>query len=355
MKRIKIIAILIGILVFTSGAGLVYFANRYQNQTEEIETLAKELKDVEPERRKLDRENREFKSKYTNLLQEYEALKGDRQNVLLQTKRLLKEKGEYLGIEESLSDLQKEMKLLETEREEALEQAQAAQGEFRKLQSIHLDLEKEKDDYRKKYERIQKGIALKELQEKLSQIEEESKETASSLQKEYDALVRDFNDAEKELSKLQEDKNKKEARIKVLRDSLGEYKKRYDEAKKKNKGLTKELKDLPKKFTEVARQNKALLKDTSKMHYNLGVFYTNNNEYKRAITEFEKAIEINPEDTYAHFNLGYIYAEYLVDRKKAIAQFRHYLRLTKGDDQDVDWVKKYLLVWETYEGKTTMK
>ena len=91
------------------------------------------------------------------------------------------------------------------------------------------------------------------------------------------------------------------------------------------------------------------------MHYNLGVFYTQHKEYKRAIAEFEKAIELNPDDPYAHFNLGYIYAEYLVDRSKAVEHFRHYLRLADKSDKDIDWVKKYILTWQAWEGKTPLK
>ncbi|MBU1871731.1 MAG: tetratricopeptide repeat protein, partial [Candidatus Omnitrophica bacterium] len=75
----------------------------------------------------------------------------------------------------------------------------------------------------------------------------------------------------------------------------------------------------------------------------------------RAIAEFEKAIELNPEDPYFHYNLGYIYAEYMVDRPKAIEHFRHFLRLTKNEDKDVDWVKKYILTWQTWEGKRPIK
>ena len=91
------------------------------------------------------------------------------------------------------------------------------------------------------------------------------------------------------------------------------------------------------------------------MHYNLVVFYTKNNEYDRAVAEFEQCIKINPNDAAAHFNIGYIYSEYLVNRKRAMEYFRHYLRLAKSDDPDVDWVKKYMLTWETYEGKMPMQ
>jgi tetratricopeptide (TPR) repeat protein len=87
------------------------------------------------------------------------------------------------------------------------------------------------------------------------------------------------------------------------------------------------------------------------MHYNLGVFYMREKNYPRAIAEFEKALELTPDDAYAHFNLGYIYAEYVVNRPKAIEHFRNYLRLAKKGDKDVDWVKKYIISWETWQGK----
>ena len=127
------------------------------------------------------------------------------------------------------------------------------------------------------------------------------------------------------------------------------------EAQKKNKRLELEALNVPKKFAEIGRQNKILLKDTAQMHYNLGVFYTKNKEYDRAVAEFEKVVEINPDDSYAQFNLGYIYAEYLVNRDKAVEHFRHYLTLAKSDDKDIDWVKKYLLTWETFNGKKPME
>ncbi len=85
------------------------------------------------------------------------------------------------------------------------------------------------------------------------------------------------------------------------------------------------------------------------MHYNLGVFYSQHKEYKRATLEFLKALELRPDDASAHYNLGYIYAEHLVNQPKAIEHFKEYLRITKGGkDRDADKAKKYILLWETY-------
>ena len=134
-----------------------------------------------------------------------------------------------------------------------------------------------------------------------------------------------------------------------------EHQEDVDEALRKNKALAQELRDLPKKVTELARQNKKLIQETSRMHYNLGVFFTRQRDYRRALTEFKKAVEIEPSDAYSHFNLGYIYAEYLVNREKAVEHFRKFLNLAEADDEDTEWVKRYLLTWETYGGKEAMK
>ena len=117
--------------------------------------------------------------------------------------------------------------------------------------------------------------------------------------------------------------------------------------------LRRKISKRPKKVTELARQNRILLKETALMHYNLGVFYTQRNEFPRAISEFIKAVELNPDDPDAQFNLGYIYAEHLEKRKQAVKYFQNYLRLVGGlegvNEKDINWVRRYLLIWETYD------
>jgi len=110
------------------------------------------------------------------------------------------------------------------------------------------------------------------------------------------------------------------------------------------------MRDLPKKFSELARQNRTLIKETSEMHYNLGVANIKNKEYGRAIKEFEKVLELKPQDAYANYNLGYIYAEHLVDRERAIKYFQNYLAYAP-DARDANWVRKYILTWQTWYGR----
>ena len=205
----------------------------------------------------------------------------------------------------------------------------------------------------KKKNKTEISALKKANKNEISMLKKMSQQEVADLKKESLVLNKNLNKTQKEMDKLSKNYDKAEMKIEKLENNLDLLEKNYAIAEKKNKALEREMKRMPKKFTEIAKQNKALIKETSAMHYNLGVFYTKKKEYKRAAREFRKAIEINPDDEQAYFNLGYIYAEYIVDRKLAIKNFRHYLRLAKGDDEDMDWVKKYLLTWETYEGKGT--
>lgn len=352
---------------------------------------------------------------YTELVKKYEMIKRDRDNLLIQTKRLLEQKRSNRELEEDFEKkLQTDKELLEGEKNQILGVNQKLREEIKnllqKLDESQVKLESERERFEMLYEEAKRGTRIKELEktiselkkdarqqisllkeenkkeiyllkkekeeeisalrkekeemisilekengEKLTSLKRESEEKISGLRNERDLLSKNLREAQRETDSLNRIKEKAEKDMKEMREGLDDFKKNMADAVEKNKALEKELEVLPKKFSEIARQNKMLIKQTAEMHYNLGVFYTKRQEYKRAITEFVKAIEINPQDAYAHFNLGYIYAEFLVDRKRAVDHFKNYLRLAKGDDKDVDWARKYLLTWETYEGKESVK
>ncbi len=237
-----------------------------------------------------------------------------------------------------------------------------------KLKERVSELKKTNKELKEKYKSIESDL-LKD-NARLNALLEDAKDEIKTVKKKYEAEIAKLereadavqNNLEEKLSqtkdklaRLQSEKARAErsafAKIDKLTKKLSDLESKYNQLTSRNKALENELKYLPRKFSEISRQNRKLLKETAEMHYNLGVFYAKNKEYKRAIAEFVKALDINPEDAYAHFNLGYIYAEYLIDRQKAIDHFRHFLRLAEGSDKDIDWVRKYLLTWETYDGK----
>ena len=239
----------------------------------------------------------------------------------------LREKGPDLpdagAVEEKTKELRKE--LLSRQKESA------------KLHSELARLEKENDSLGASKK---EADSLKKENSKASAERKHDKDLLSQAVKEKDTVI-------KEKDAVIKDKD-------ALAAELKQYKKNYAEAVKRNKAFERDIKNMPKKFSELARQNIAMRKETSEMHYNLGVFYAKNKEYERAVNEFKKTVDIDPEHAYAYFNLGYINAEYMVNRKEAIANFRHYLNLAKSDDKDAEWAKKYILTWQTWEGKQSI-
>jgi len=338
MKIIKILAgVAIIVLIFAQTAGIIHFYNKSKGFKQDITAL-------KPAYEKLSTEEKDLKAKYADLLKENAAMKEDRNNLLTQAKNLLGEKNRASELEISLGKTTKDLEVLTKEKQEIDSYNLSLKDEVAKLQEAQTKMAAERDDFKIAYEKARKDTTIKELQNGIFSLQKEKNNSMASLLK-----------MQKDIDRLGKEKSELTSENDLLAKKLNDYKRNYDSAEKKNKGLEDEAKRIPAKFAEIGRQNKRLIRETAEMHYNLGVFYTKGKEYERATAEFEKVIEITPDDSYAHFNLGYIYAEYLVNRKKAIEHFRHFLRLAKSDDKDVDWVRKYLLTWETYEGKKPMQ
>ncbi|MEK7849674.1 MAG: tetratricopeptide repeat protein, partial [Candidatus Omnitrophota bacterium] len=230
-------------------------------------------------------------------------------------------------------------------KEESLGEVTLLKEKILKLDKDIVRLAQERDGYKKSFEKASVGnIIGDETKKKISDLE---KENAASR-----ATIKDMGSRTRSLEGLS---LKNQAEAEFAKRQLEEVKAQYADAKKQNRGLERKLEDLPKNFAELARENKILVKRTALMHYNLGVFYTQNREFQRALAEFEKAVELNPEDSASHFNLGYIYAEHLQNRPKAVEHFKQFLKLAKRDDKDADWVKRYILTWQTWEGNVPIK
>jgi tetratricopeptide (TPR) repeat protein len=156
--------------------------------------------------------------------------------------------------------------------------------------------------------------------------------------------------------------NEKEKTIKDLLTQAKEYQARFTEMDsiktqiqdknkilfKDNKLLKQKVESYAKKVSQVALLKDRLLKENAVLHYNLGVFYLQRQEYNEAVVEFEKVLELNPNDAATHYNLGLIYAEYAGNKNKAIIHFKRYLMLDPKD-KDADKAKKYILTWETWQ------
>lgn len=290
-------------------------------------------------------EAQNHKEEYEKLKKDYEEVLRDRDNLLVQSKNLLHYGAKVQELEDSLKEVTAEKTHLQSELESRITQNQLLQQKVEELQKAYDETLREKDN-------LKNYIEKTEIEYR---IVNETKKKTTELTKQNSDLLRRFKSLEDNIDNLEKARLDALAEAELYRRQMRETNKKYDEAQAKNRTLEKKIEEVPKKFAELARENKVLIKQTALTHYNLGVFYVERKEYSRAIAELEKAIELNPDDAYTHFNLGYIYAEYLVDRPKAIEHFRQFLRLAKGDDKDVDWVKKYIITWQTWEGKKQIK
>jgi uncharacterized protein YhaN len=283
----------------------------------------------------------DYKTMYEKLKRDYDAVNADRSNIILQVKGLVEAKAKCEGAEEQIRKAVLAKDAAAKEAQKAQEQAAQLADKISGLEAAKAGLAKDRDEIKK---------ALDKMQLDYKVVPETQRENVR-LRNDNDALQRDLKNLQIKAKRLEAQQLDDSAQMEVNRRQIKEFKKRYEQSMAKNRAFEKKIEQVPAKFAEIARENKVLIKETALMHYNLGVFYTRNKEYSRAIAEFEKTLELNPDDSSAHYNLGFIYAEYLTNRPLALQHFRKFLGLVKSGDKDADWVKKYILTWQTWEGK----
>ncbi len=339
-----ILTVLLGMALLTLLMGSVLLGLRHTR-------IEKELKEQKTSFsttvEKLNKENLALKDNYAIIQNNYAALQKEHQELVNSHDVLAKEEHDYVTQKERIKKLaaylakvKNDKDSLEQEKDRAVDESFALKEQVRLLGEVKQELLNEKAKLEETLLKVGDKNGAIRLQKEKAALEKENNELLSRL-KQVDA----------DLKKISDSKEKSEKEAQELSQRLDTLSREYAEVARKNKAFEQKVANDPKKFAELAHQNKVLIRRTSNMHYNLGVFYTERKQYSRAVAEYEKALELTPDDIYAHFNLGYIYAEYEVNREKATEHFRHYLRLAKEDDKDVDWVRKYLLTWESYDGK----
>lgn len=342
--NIKILLAVILASFFVLSLISVYFGISSSTALSKVKELQANNQKLSANFSKINNDNLQLQNKLNSLEGDYKVVAQSRDNLSAQVEKLLQERKKTGEIEENLIVAQNEV--------------EAAQKEKDKIAAKVVELEQKISEIKKEGERVLKEKEALEneiLKEQDRSGKRELIKEKRELEKETKSLAGELREKQAEAEKLKKSEKKLKEEVEKLEKIAEKANKDYAKAVVVNKRLQNEIVDTPGKFTELARQNKSLIRDMSNTHYNLGVFYTKNKEYFRAIAEYEKAIELAPDDAYAHFNLGYIYAEYIVNRTKAIEHFRHYLRLAKSGDKDADWARKYILTWQTYESKNPMK
>jgi len=291
------------------------------------------------------------RNEFADLQKKLDEVSQQRQQLDVQVKGLLADRSLARKLEGDVETFKADKEIIlkqkeaaEKEKQELNNQIAALKEKIKGLETVQVQLYREKEQIAKDLEDLRDKTSIKKLEDEVKALKKENSSLASDLKRSRDELLR----LKPELEKAKEQVQSQEQKIQSTQQ-------KFEDAAQKNKALEHTFVDAPLKCAQIARQNKVLIRRTANMHYNMGVFYTKQKEYSRAIAEFEKAVELAPDDAYSYFNLGYIYAEYIQQRQKAIDYFRKYLQYADKKDKDVDWAKRYILTWQAWDGKEPME
>ena len=297
-----------------------------------------------------------MRDKNATLMEAYEKLKGEQEGMVDNLKRMRRESQRCDEVKASFQRMTEENQAF-LEEKESLEQKAQQSGATVENLKLHLkEVTAEKDQLAVFLAEAQEDedVKVKNIRNKVKDEMEGLRNQANMLEQENRVLAKQLEKSQKESRLAQMDNSGLKQKMELMEAEVEASEKQYEEIKKENRYLAQEATQFPKKFADLARHNRKLVKETADMHYNLGVSNIKNKEFGRAIKEFEKVLELKPQDAYANYNLGYIYAEHLVDRHKAIKYFKDYLAYAP-DARDSNWVRKYIMTWQTWYGKNQLK
>ncbi|MBI4845189.1 MAG: PAS domain-containing protein [Candidatus Omnitrophica bacterium] len=278
----------------------------------------------------------------TELKEKNKVINEDNLNLLSKVSEIKKE---IINKDENIKEMQK---LVEQKEQEYVNKLENSKGE------LNLQLK----EFRELAEELKKKNMLidKDKQLYIDQV--------NSYKEKIDALKKEQKDFKSDRSNLANDLKRllKEQRDWLSKDAqqiklLSEYSDKIDTLKtdiqklqNENKGLSLAIKTMPDKLRQLEYDLDSTRMENASLHYNLGVFHTQRQEYVQAIDEFNKTLQLNENDATAHYNLGIIYSRYVLDEAKAISHFKHYLALSPND-KDAQKAKEYILIWGAKENK----
>lgn len=178
---------------------------------------------------------------------------------------------------------------------------------------------------------------------------EEANRTFSEKIVELEKGVQPVKEVREELNKYKDKSRQLEKEIKELQDTISTIGKLEKKKERYVKGKAKPQEDLKDTLIESFRTNKELerlKREVADTHYNLGVTFQEANKWERAIIEYERVLEVKPDDADAHFNLALIYETVKNDRDKALYHYEKYLGANPGAE-DASKVKRYITDLDT--------
>jgi chromosome segregation ATPase len=327
---------LIGLTVMASagaGVGVVYHTRRLSSNLANTESKGREMAQAALA---MQSEIKTLKDQIAQLQSTNASLIVDRDNMLAQMK---------LGRTDH-EQLAKDRDLLTQVLQRTAEESRRLRSRVLPMEEDVARMRQERDQLRAEHDDLEQRLQVALKQADQSQLKD-------MLTKSQQQQKRDATELKKATQELQTLKQRERTSIEQLakaRAKHDELNQRYAKIMAENTSMRHQVKRVPGNVARLAQQHQRMVKETADMHYNLGVLLTRSQQFYQAAAEFRKVLELRPDDSEAHYNLGVIYAEHLPDRTKSVSHFRRYLEINPRAN-DASWVKSYIASWQAWEAK----
>ncbi|OGW98820.1 MAG: hypothetical protein A3G33_07990 [Omnitrophica bacterium RIFCSPLOWO2_12_FULL_44_17] len=157
--------------------------------------------------------------------------------------------------------------------------------------------------------------------------------------KEFDKVIADLKNVNKNVDDV---KVKAEEQIKVIKEDNAKLKNLLDKSilegeRDQYLQLISESESSAERAIEklsAAELNSLKMKmELASTYYNLGTMLYEQQNYENAAKQYQRAIELNPMDSWAHHNLGIICDYYLKDNTKAVEHYKKYIKLKPAEEE----------------------
>lgn len=309
-----------------------------------------------------------LKAEAEKLSAELATVKKDRDNILIQAKTFLKDKEELLKKIEELKgvgsqtvvetdSLKKEIEILKSELEKTkaarLKDQELHREEMQSREQTIADLEARANSLAQTMEQYT-PVKIEELVADRNRLDQENKNLAARVLDlenrigELQTQMKPFELDREELYRMRTENKELQKRIRYIADletRQQQLLKENAENREKLEVMKAKFKDAVPGLAKSGRISQKMMRENADMHYNLGTIFLQNKQYKEAIKEYERVLELRPSDSETHYNLGVLYDDFLKDREKALYHYQKYLTINPKAP-DAKKVETYILSLE---------
>lgn len=244
-------------------------------------------------------------------------------------------------LNEKMQDEINRLKSEISQKESRVAEAESIKAENRKMES---EMKKMNGEIAVRAKKLSEQIeASEDIKARLEGLKRERSEwdlQREKLHNEIKAKAMTIERSEEMLQGLERKVKQAEEELKMARgQSAALEKKLVEEARNRDRLAAESTKKLTVNLEFANKKIQDLAKETAVAHYNLGVLFMRQGQYKEAAGEFEYTVSLNPIDAFAHFNLAVLYDNYLDDPDRAVRHYEHYIRLLPdaGDAKKVEY------------------